>query len=73
MRPYREAIVLAGGFGTRLAHVVPDVCKPMAPVAGRPFLRFIMDQSIEYSIRMSQMIDEVNAGTREDADESEEA
>lgn len=44
MRPYREAIVLAGGFGTRLAHVVTDVCKPMAPVAGRPFLRFIMDQ-----------------------------
>lgn len=44
MRPYREAIVLAGGFGTRLAHVVLDVCKPMAPVAGRPFLRFIMDQ-----------------------------
>lgn len=44
MRPYREAIVLAGGFGTRLAHVVPDVNKPMAPVAGRPFLRFIMDQ-----------------------------
>lgn len=40
----REAVVLAGGFGTRLAHVVPDVCKPMAPVAGRPFLRFIMDQ-----------------------------
>ena len=44
MRPYREAIVLAGGFGTRLAHVVPDVCKPMAPVAGRSFLRFIMNQ-----------------------------
>lgn len=44
MRPYREAIVLAGGFGTRLALVVPVVCKPMAPVAGRPFLRFIMDQ-----------------------------
>lgn len=44
MRHYREAIVLAGGFGTRLAHVVPDVCKPMASVAGRPFLRFIMDQ-----------------------------
>lgn len=43
MSSYREAIVLAGGFGTRLAHVVSDVCKPMAPVAGRPFLRFIMD------------------------------
>lgn len=44
MNTMREAIVLAGGFGTRLRHVVPDVCKPMAPVAGRPFLRFILDQ-----------------------------
>ena len=40
----REAVVLAGGFGTRLAHLVPDVCKPMAPVAGRPFLRYVLDQ-----------------------------
>lgn len=39
-----EAVILAGGFGTRLAHVVSGVCKPMAPVAGRPFLRFIMNQ-----------------------------
>ena len=44
MRPYREAIVLAGGFGTRHAHGQPDVGKPRAPVAGRPFLRFIRDQ-----------------------------
>lgn len=44
MIPVREAIILAGGFGTRLAHVVPDVCKPMAPVADRPFLRFLLDQ-----------------------------
>lgn len=36
--------MLAGGFGTRLAHVVPDVCKPMAPVAGEPFLRYVLDQ-----------------------------
>ena len=40
----REAVILAGGFGTRLAHVVPDVCKPMAPVAGEPFLRRVLDQ-----------------------------
>lgn len=40
----REAVILAGGFGTRLAHVLPDVCKPMAPVAGEPFLRRILDQ-----------------------------
>ena len=43
MRGVREAVVLAGGFGTRLAHVVSDVCKPMAPVAGRPFLRYLLD------------------------------
>lgn len=36
--------MLAGGFGTRLAHVVPNVCKPMAPVAGEPFLRRVLDQ-----------------------------
>lgn len=34
------AIILAGGFGTRLQQVVSDVPKPMAPVAGRPFLDY---------------------------------
>lgn len=38
----REAIVLAGGLGTRLQHVVADVPKPMARVAGKPFLEFIL-------------------------------
>jgi D-glycero-alpha-D-manno-heptose 1-phosphate guanylyltransferase len=38
----REAIVLAGGFGTRLREVVPDCPKPMAPVAGRPFLEIVL-------------------------------
>lgn len=37
-----EAIVLAGGFGTRLRQVVVDVPKPMAPVAGRPFLELLL-------------------------------
>lgn len=37
-----EAIVLAGGFGTRLHKVVPDLPKPMAPVAGRPFLEILL-------------------------------
>lgn len=57
MLKYREAIVLAGGFGTRLAHVVPDVCKPMAPVAGRPFLRFIMDQLAASGIERAVVAD----------------
>jgi D-glycero-alpha-D-manno-heptose 1-phosphate guanylyltransferase len=37
----KEAIILAGGMGTRLQSVVSDVPKPMAPVAGRPFLEYI--------------------------------
>lgn len=40
----REAIILAGGFGTRLQSVVSDVPKPMAPVAGKPFLTYILDR-----------------------------
>jgi D-glycero-alpha-D-manno-heptose 1-phosphate guanylyltransferase len=37
-----EGIVLAGGFGTRLREVVPDWPKPMAPIAGRPFLEIML-------------------------------
>ena len=37
-----EAIILAGGMGTRLREVVTDVPKPMAPVNGKPFLHFIL-------------------------------
>lgn len=42
-----EAIVLAGGFGTRLRSVVADLPKPMAPVAGRPFLAYVLDRLAE--------------------------
>jgi len=38
-----EAIILAGGFGTRLRGVVDDMPKPLAPVAGRPFLAWVLD------------------------------
>lgn len=37
-----EAIILAGGFGTRLREVVQDLPKPMAPVANRPFLDILL-------------------------------
>jgi D-glycero-alpha-D-manno-heptose 1-phosphate guanylyltransferase len=39
-----EAIVLAGGFGARLASRLDGVPKPMAPVAGRPFLEILLTQ-----------------------------
>ncbi len=37
-----EAIVLAGGLGSRLREIVPDRPKPMALVAGRPFLEIVI-------------------------------
>jgi D-glycero-alpha-D-manno-heptose 1-phosphate guanylyltransferase len=37
-----EAIILAGGFGTRLKSVVNDVPKPMADINGRPFLAYLL-------------------------------
>jgi D-glycero-alpha-D-manno-heptose 1-phosphate guanylyltransferase len=39
-----QAIVLAGGQGTRLRGVVPDLPKPLAPVNGRPFLAIVLEQ-----------------------------
>ncbi len=38
-----EAIILAGGLGSRLKAAVPDVPKPMAPINGRPFLEYLID------------------------------
>ncbi|RDY23268.1 D-glycero-D-manno-heptose 1-phosphate guanosyltransferase [Romboutsia maritimum] len=38
-----EAIILAGGFGTRLKDVVSNVPKPMAPINNIPFLKYILD------------------------------
>lgn len=43
MKAVTTAIILAGGLGTRLRSVVPDLPKPMAPVNGRPFLAGLMD------------------------------
>ena len=45
-----RAIVLAGGFGTRLRAVVSDVPKPMAPVSGRPFLAYLLDAVIAQGV-----------------------
>jgi D-glycero-alpha-D-manno-heptose 1-phosphate guanylyltransferase len=37
-----EAVILAGGKGTRLHKAVPDLPKPMAPVNGKPFLWYLL-------------------------------
>ncbi|MDQ3015144.1 MAG: HAD-IIIA family hydrolase [Bacteroidota bacterium] len=50
----KEAIILAGGLGTRLKDEVPDLPKCMAPVAGHPFLtyviRHLLSEGIEHFI-----------------------
>ena len=45
-----EAIILAGGLGTRLRGMVSDVPKPLAPVAGRPFLAWVLDSMADGGI-----------------------
>jgi len=45
------AVILAGGLGSRLRSVVSDVPKPMAPIAGRPFLEWLMDYWIDQGIQ----------------------
>jgi len=46
----KEAIVLAGGLGTRLRSVIPDLPKCMAPVAGQPFLSWLIDYFVGQGI-----------------------
>lgn len=43
MKGPTEAILLVGGLGTRLRSVVQDLPKPLAPVAGRPFLLWLIE------------------------------
>ncbi len=46
-----EAIVLAGGMGTRLRSAVPDLPKPMAPIGGKPFLEYLLVQLLRWNIK----------------------
>jgi D-glycero-alpha-D-manno-heptose 1-phosphate guanylyltransferase len=59
------AVVLAGGFGRRIQHLLPDLPKPMAPVNGKPFLewvvRFLAAQKIRRVILSTGHLAEVVA------------
>ncbi|MCX8080541.1 MAG: nucleotidyltransferase family protein [Bacteroidia bacterium] len=46
----RTAIILAGGMGTRLQKVLPDIPKPMAPIHQKPFLEHLINYLLEYDI-----------------------
>ena len=42
----KKILVLAGGFGSRLKSVVFDLPKPLAPVCGRPFLLYLIENYV---------------------------
>ncbi len=46
----KECIILAGGLGTRLRTVVANLPKCMAPVAGRPFINYVIDYFLAQGI-----------------------
>lgn len=45
-----DVIILAGGLGTRLRSVISDIPKCMAPVAGKPFLSYLLDYLSKYDV-----------------------
>jgi D-glycero-alpha-D-manno-heptose 1-phosphate guanylyltransferase len=46
----KEAIIIAGGFGTRLKNLVKELPKSMAPIRDKPFLAYILEHLLEYRI-----------------------
>lgn len=46
-----QAIILAGGMGTRLREMVNNVPKPMADVNDKPFLEYLVNQLTRWNIR----------------------
>lgn len=46
-----EAIVLAGGLGTRIRSVIGDIPKPMADINGKPFLEYILIYLLKNGIK----------------------
>lgn len=47
----KEAIILAGGLGTRLRNAVPELPKCMAPVLAKPFIGYVMDYLQQQGIK----------------------
>jgi len=45
-----EAIILAGGMGTRLKDVIQNIAKPMAPVGDKPFLYYVFNWISRYFV-----------------------
>ncbi len=51
MKHADEAVILAGGLGTRLRAEVTDLPKTLAPVNGRPFITYLLDALASRGVR----------------------
>lgn len=49
MKEVRKAVIMAGGFGTRLRPLTVDLPKPMVPVANRPIMEHIVQLLQQYN------------------------
>ena len=49
-QPIKEAIILAGGLGTRLKDAIGDIPKPLAPVNEQPFLHYVFNYLKDHQI-----------------------
>lgn len=52
----QQAVILAGGLGTRLGALTGDVPKPLVPVAGRPFLDWLLGEVRRHGIQRIVLI-----------------
>lgn len=46
-----KAIILAGGFGTRLKHLTENMPKPLLPIKGKPIMEHAMDNFKRHGIK----------------------
>ncbi len=60
-----KALILAGGYATRLWPVTKQRAKPLLPLVGKPMLDYILDE-----IKQVQEIDKVYVTTNERFEES---
>lgn len=58
-----DALILAGGMGTRLKSIINDRPKPLAPINSRPFIFYLLDQLISCK-HISRII--ISTGYRSD-------
>lgn len=49
--PLKQAVILCGGFGTRLRPITNNIPKPMVPVNGKPFLHYLLQQLSDQGIK----------------------